>query len=444
MPDQTKQLKDILERTNDAYLSVDATWNITYANQQCYNLLGVNTEEIIGLDLRDVLPDVVSMFYKALRRVLTNRESLQTDAYYGPTGKHLELDANPTDEGLLAVFRDITIKKNNEQLIRDAEIRLRTILDTIAEGLITIDDKGLINSFNPAAETMFGYTAKEVIGLNVSILIPEDERQQHEGYTSNSQLYASRIIERTRDLQGLRKDGSVFSLELNVSPLYVKDSCGFVGILRDITERKRNENELLKHRDHLEELVNKRTEELEVSNRKLEELCAHDPLTGISNKRYFDMQYSKEYQRALRNNSNIAILVIDIDYFKLYNDSYGHLQGDKCLITVANLLKNQLARSSDFISRVGGEEFMAVLPGTSVQGALKVAEKMRMSVEKQKIKHSSSPIAEYVTVSVGVSSALVDKLFDANALLIDADNALYEVKRHGRNDCLAHQYLAKA
>jgi len=123
--------------------------------------------------------------------------------------------------------------------LEKSELRQRTVLETIADAVITINEKGEIGSFNPAAEEIFGYQAKEIIGENVSILLPEDERISHQKYTDNSTLTAPRIINLRRDLEGRRKDGSQFPLELNVAPIKREGKRGFVGVLRDITERKR-------------------------------------------------------------------------------------------------------------------------------------------------------------------------------------------------------------
>jgi len=136
-----------------------------------------------------------------------------------------------------------------------SEARQRAVLETVADAIITISDKGLITGFNPAAEKTFGYTTAEVIGNNVSFLLPKEERQAHEAYTDNSKLNASRIINERRDLEGLRKDGSIFPLELNVAPMNIEGERGFVGILRDITERNSAEQEIRRFKTTLDETM---------------------------------------------------------------------------------------------------------------------------------------------------------------------------------------------
>ena len=138
------------------------------------------------------------------------------------------------------------LNENLESLVRErtaslekSELQQRTVLETIADAVITINEKGQIESFNPAAEAVFGYQTEEIVGENVSMLLPEDERISHQQYTDNSTLTAPRIINLRRDLEGRRKDGSQFPLELNVAPIKREGKRGFVGVLRDITERKR-------------------------------------------------------------------------------------------------------------------------------------------------------------------------------------------------------------
>lgn len=141
------------------------------------------------------------------------------------------------------------------QALKVSEVRQRTVLETIADAIITIDDKGIINSFNPAAEQIFGYTVAEAIGNNFSILMTEDERQAYESHTNNSLLIEPSIINNRNNMKGLRKDGSVFPLELNVAPMTIDDEHGFVGILRDITHRKLAQQELDSFKTTLDETM---------------------------------------------------------------------------------------------------------------------------------------------------------------------------------------------
>ncbi|MCP4151605.1 MAG: diguanylate cyclase, partial [bacterium] len=152
-------------------------------------------------------------------------------------------------------------------------------------------------------------------------------------------------------------------------------------LLMEILERKRVEEELKKYRSQLEELVEERTKQLAEANKKLERLANFDALTGVANRRNFIETLEKEWKRSIRSKQSLALIMIDIDFFKAYNDSYGHPAGDDCLIRVASNLQNALVRTGDLLARYGGEEFVVILPGTELKGAALVAEKLRKSIE---------------------------------------------------------------
>ncbi|NOX91288.1 MAG: PAS domain S-box protein [Gammaproteobacteria bacterium] len=145
-----------------------------------------------------------------------------------------------------ALQLEITERMEAETALKIIETRQRAILETVADAIITIDRKGAIQTFNPAAEKIFGYSTREALGNNVSMLLPEKEQKEHDSYVVNSRLHAPRIFNQDRELQGRRSDGSLFPLELNIAPMELEEEQGFVGVLRDITERKKNERTLQK------------------------------------------------------------------------------------------------------------------------------------------------------------------------------------------------------
>ncbi len=173
--------------------------------------------------------------------------------------------------------------------------------------------------------------------------------------------------------------------------------------------------------------------ELEEKNQKLELLSSLDGLTGLFNRRYFDDNLLKEWKQASRDNTPLSLLIIDIDYFKNYNDCYGHLEGDICLRKVAQALYEALLRPTDIIARYGGEEFTAILPNTGSEGAVRVARRMMDHILQLEIVHQESSAAEIVTVSVGGSSVYPSGKIAVTSLLDRADKALYEAKEQGRN-----------
>lgn len=176
-------------------------------------------------------------------------------------------------------------------------------------------------------------------------------------------------------------------------------------------------------------------EQLAAANRILQKLSSLDGLTGIANRRSFDDTLNKEWQRAIRSKKPIALIMIDIDFFKLYNDYYGHQGGDDCLKQVVKGLKTAIHRDTDFLARYGGEEFSAVLPDTDLQGAIKVAEEMRQAIKSLRIEHPLSKISDTVSISIGVASVVPDMDSNPEGLIAAADQALYKAKEKGR-DCV--------
>ena len=201
----------------------------------------------------------------------------------------------------------------------------------------------------------------------------------------------------------------------------------------EIESRKSAEKEVLKHKDNLEELVENRTAELQIANKRLEELSRVDGLTGIANRRRLDEELDREWKRMLREKRPLSVVLSDIDHFKLYNDTYGHQGGDECLIRVAKAIKESVNRPGDLTARYGGEEFCLVLPETSGLGAMKIAELVRKNVFELSLEHKSSPVAEVVTLSLGVATLIPDIGSHPSVLLEAADRALYQAKGNGRN-----------
>ena len=171
---------------------------------------------------------------------------------------------------------------------------------------------------------------------------------------------------------------------------------------------------------------------LQKANRELHSLSRHDPLTALANRRHFDELKEVEFRRALRSESPLSVLMCDIDEFKRYNDTYGHAQGDRCLQTIADRLTPLFNRAGELLARLGGEEFVVLLPNTGPEQAQVLAERVRMAVWDANMPHASSDVADRVTVSVGVACLKHGLHKDFDSLLQDADLALYRAK-NGRN-----------
>ena len=205
------------------------------------------------------------------------------------------------------------------------------------------------------------------------------------------------------------------------------------GKLSTYLERQnRAELDLAAHRDRLAELVAERTAELRAANERLHELNRRDPLTGLANRRHFDETKVLELRRARGQDLPLAILMCDIDHFKHYNDTYGHAAGDQCLCQIARLLSRLFSRSGELVARLGGEEFVILLPGLNSQDAISSAQRLHAELQTLAIAHEASETAEHVTMSIGIAH-LEAEPDDFEALMQRADEALYRAKRLGRN-----------
>jgi two-component system chemotaxis family response regulator WspR len=172
-------------------------------------------------------------------------------------------------------------------------------------------------------------------------------------------------------------------------------------------------------------------------NIELRRLTNIDGLTGLSNRRYFNVYMGAEWKRALREQSPLSVLMVDVDDFKRYNDTYGHLAGDEVLKKVAETIQTLARRPADLAARFGGEEFILILPATHLAGAQYLGEKLRGIVQDLRIPHSASTVAEYVTISVGGASTIPQPRDSSLLLMETADAALYEAKRTGKNRVVA-------
>jgi diguanylate cyclase (GGDEF)-like protein len=178
--------------------------------------------------------------------------------------------------------------------------------------------------------------------------------------------------------------------------------------------------------------LNLANKELDYANHQLRLAVNHDGLTKIANRRRFDEYFEQTWLQALRDQSNLTLILCDIDYFKLFNDTYGHVEGDRCLQQVAETLETVIQRPMDLAARYGGEEFAMILPNTNLQGGLVIAEKLLTAIQQLGISHASSPVKDYITLSIGISSLLPTPERTAQTLLTAADIALYEAKQLGR------------
>ncbi len=183
----------------------------------------------------------------------------------------------------------------------------------------------------------------------------------------------------------------------------------------------------------VEEELKRLNEQLVEANKKLEHLANYDVLTEVANRRNFMEIFDKEWKRNRRNERPLSLIMIDVDFFKAYNDNYGHQAGDECLRRIAPLLEEVLTRPGDMVARYGGEEFVVILPETDLEGTTLIAEKLREKIESAQILHVASTISDYVTISLGTATTVPSIRKKPDSLIAAADEALYKAKRSGRN-----------
>jgi diguanylate cyclase (GGDEF)-like protein/PAS domain S-box-containing protein len=298
------------------------------------------------------------------------------------------------------VFEVLDARMRSMQRIATIQDSLFGILDNVYEGIITIDPAGTVQSFNKAAERIFGYCAAEVIGHNVKMLMPSPYTEEHDGYLARYQRERTpRIIGIGRKVFGLRKDGEVFRMQLGVTEIRQGSSPMFIGLVRDISME-------------------------EAARERIEFLALHDPLTGLPNR----AQFTDALDATLKRGGDHAVLFIDLDGFKPINDSLGHEAGDAALKAIASRLRHALA-AEDFVARLGGDEFVAILHDMPERTTVEsIAQRLIAAISQPLILlgHSSS-----LGASIGVAM-IPEHGTQANAVLTTADNAMYAAKRAGK------------
>jgi diguanylate cyclase (GGDEF)-like protein/PAS domain S-box-containing protein len=308
-------------------------------------------------------------------------------------------------------------RSKTERALREREAHYRLLANNIADIIILIDARSLLRYVSRSAEPVLGLRPKDILGKSCFDLVHPDDRESVKSATTrlNGVDSVSTVV-----FRHYRGDGTLAWVESKfklASEPSDPARTEFLCVIRDVTERKRMEDELTQ------------------LNRRLTQLAATDGLTSLTNRRTFDGFLRREYETC----EEIAVLLFDIDNFKGYNDTYGHQAGDRCLQAVAKAIGDATANTSGLSARYGGEEFAVVLPSTTEDAALKVAESIRLTVRALGIPNTASSRG-YITISAGVAARNRATLDEA-ALVGEADTALYEAKRLGRNRSIVYSAL---
>ncbi|MGC5325252.1 sensor domain-containing diguanylate cyclase [Brevibacillus sp. SYSU BS000544] len=490
-----EQLESFISNTTDAIQVLDMEGKVLLVNTAYESIFGWKREELKGMHT-PIIPQHLDYEFEEIRTKVIAGERL-TDVETVRLNKDGSLidvsvtispirDSFGAVVGIASVIRDIRERKRMEKELREsgrllqgvaeASINLLTMTEDFTE---TIQRVLSILGYNASVDRVYVFE-NHLEPSSGDILVSQrfewvrDSIQPQMGNSSlqnisyhkmgisrwYEQLSAGRpIVGLVKELPGNEKDLLISQniLSILVVPIFVRGQFwGFIGFDDCKKERiwskneeagliaaaasiggaiNRNRQEAMLKQD-IEERI-KVEQELAAANQSLQELSSIDGLTGIPNRRYFDENYQKEWYRSIRNQAPLSVILIDIDYFKEYNDTYGHQKGDECLKQVANIIDKTLRRPGDFAARYGGEEFIVVLPDTDLRGAAKIAIMICSLIEAAAIPHSQSQISSFVTISGGVASVIPDQETSLKSLIAIADKRLYEAKQNGRNQIVS-------
>lgn len=319
---------------------------------------------------------------------------------------------------ILGRNNDITNKVNRENQLRYEKQLAQQYLDLAGTIIIVLDKEGNINIVNQKGCSIIGLEEKDIVGLNwfdnfSPKNIIEELKEVYQrllfGEVEFSKRYERNVVTSTNEEKIILWDSSILhDANGNIS--------GIISSGEDVTEIRQKESELVY-------------------------MSYHDSLTGIYNRRSLFLNIEKLWKQSIRESKTISFIMIDIDNFKLYNDFFGHIEGDHVIVKVATQIKETLKRPLDIVGRYGGEEFLVVLPDTSIEGAYKVAEDLRERISSLKIIHSDRSGYEFLSISLGVTSVIPKQDMKIEETINQADIALFLAKNNGRNR--TEQYLQK-
>jgi len=310
--------------------------------------------------------------------------------------------------GMLMLFvltlASVRTDRRLEMQSEESEMKFQSVIESAKDAIIVADFQGAIVQWNQGAETIFGYSKKEILGHNISVIVPDRFKEAHnKGMEVYRKTRKSKVIGNTIELTGCRKDGSEFQLEMSVGTWETEKGIFFSSILRDITERKASED-------------------------KINDLVYLDPLTGLPNRRLFNDRLDSLLRQADERGLNFSLFYMDLDNFKMINDRFGHSIGDLFLQSVASRLEGQIT-PKDTLSRLGGDEFILLLPNTEYNKAADRAQEL-IDALNAPFRFENEEI--FTSVSVGISMFPFDGA-DSETLVKNADIAMYQAKEGGKN-----------
>jgi diguanylate cyclase (GGDEF)-like protein/PAS domain S-box-containing protein len=393
-----QEMEDIISSISpDTLIVVDREKNIIMCNPSIQRMFGYDPDEVI-----DKKTDLLYFQEQSETEELQETDEIpEQEGYHMGFAEGERKDGGKmpleiitgnlsTKNGAVLLLRDITDRREAEKALSSKETSLRTIVEKSIDGIFIIDKERIIRFLNPAAEIITGFTKDELIGK------PFDYQLS---------------LDKTIEMNITRKNKESATVEMHVVETDWEGEKVFLVTLHDITERKKMEIALRK------------------SEQRYQELSVTDDLTGLYNLRYFYKQLSSEMERSIRFNHSLSILMLDIDNFKLYNDTHGHLEGDQVLVRLAKVIQRSI-RTIDSACRYGGEEFIVILPETAGIQGVSIAERIRKEFKDESFFPSTGE-SVHVTVSIGVAQFKTGE--ETETFVKRADDNMYRGKKQGKD-----------
>jgi diguanylate cyclase (GGDEF)-like protein/hemerythrin-like metal-binding protein/PAS domain S-box-containing protein len=421
-----RQLETTLDHVGAYVYTKDMAGRYTYANKMLCDLFGCPSEHVIGATDEEFFDLSISNEPRINdRRVLDHGEKIETEetniTMTGGTRVYwsVKLPLQGPDgsiAGMCGISTDITERKKIEEAMRESEEKHRIMFMDSPDAYLIIRD-GVFVDCNRASEAMLRGDRTQIIGLTPDSLSPEFQPDGKKSAQSAEEKINDAFRNGSNTFEWLhrRLDGSDFFVEVTIASMLLEGKQTLFTSWRDITGRKQAEKAL------------------EESRCALEALSITDGLTGIANRRRFDEVLNQEYARHARSGAELSLIMLDIDHFKTFNDTYGHVAGDDCLRRIGRVIADCANRLTDLAARYGGEEFAYILPETDRAGAIVIAERIRRGIQVLAIPHRRSDTADCVTASLGVVTlrcTIGGSVFD---IVSQADELLYRAKSRGRN-----------
>ena len=455
---QLRNLSNRLEIALDAGKIGIWDWDIANNNliwdEWMYKLYGINSSDSTGTYQTwesTIHPEDLERCREALQQSFLNNKDYENEfriIYPDGTIRYILnfgiLQRNLQGEPLrmIGVNIDISDRKEAEIALRESEAKFSHIFQYSPDPVwIALLESGYFIDINSSLCDFLGATREEIVGHTcVKLGIWDNLEDLHrlkqiliqEGSVKNFEIIVQTLI------------GEKKTVLISAVQTWLKGQNCVISVIKDISERKKSEALLIaaKERAELAELELQKTQiTLEKINKKLLKLVDTDGLTKIANRRCFNINLKQTWKRLYREQQPLSLILFDVDYFKYYNDLYGHPQGDSCLIEIAQTVRKNVKRPVDLVARFGGEEFVVILPNTDIEGATVVAEDILLAVRNLAIAHQDSKISNIVTISLGISCQIPGKDSSSSLLIKQADLALFEAKKRGRNQLVLFSSL---